>query len=153
MGGYHTKEKSSNGNLRWQSIVTKDTNDPKGWPHPEGRQRRRTTVEGSPLNQAREEESRLKDQNRPVRRPDSRADQRKLKPTASAWGSGTARRPKSKPNQRRESNVTIVDWGRTQTGPEIGDLTWRLGTPQDPGVQRHSSTTRASQQVPDKEPG
>ena len=47
MGGYHTKENSSNGNLRWRSIVTKDTNDPKGWPHPEGRQRRRNTVEGS----------------------------------------------------------------------------------------------------------
>ena len=30
MGGYHTKENSSNGNLRWRSIVTKDTNDPKG---------------------------------------------------------------------------------------------------------------------------
>ena len=41
-------------------------------------------MEGSPLNQAREEESRLKDQHRPVRRMDSRADHRKPKPTASA---------------------------------------------------------------------
>ena len=105
---------------------------------------RRTTVEGSPLNQAREEEFRLKDQHRPVIRPDSRADQRKPKPIATAWGSVTARRPKSKPNKRRESNVTNVDWGRTQTGPEIGDLTWRFGTPQDLGVQRHSSATRAA---------
>ena len=54
---------------------------------------------------------------------------------------------KSKPIQRRENNVTIVYWGRTQTGPETGDRTWRLGTPQDPGSQRHSSATRASQQV------
>ena len=60
---------------------------------------------------------------------------------------------KSKPNQRRESNVTIVDRGRTQTGPETGDLTCRLGTPQNPGDQRHISSTRASQQVSDKEPG
>ena len=60
---------------------------------------------------------------------------------------------KSNPIQRRESNVTIVYWGRTQTGPETGDRTWRLGIPQDPGIQRHSSATRASQQVPDKGPG
>ena len=40
--------------------------------------------EGSPLNQAREEESRVKDQHRPMRRPDSRVDQHKLKPTAAA---------------------------------------------------------------------
>ena len=54
---------------------------------------------------------------------------------------------------KEESNVTVVDWGRTPTGPEIGDLTGRAGTPPDPGVQRQSSTMRASQQVPDKEPG
>ena len=142
--------------LQWKPslVINSDKTlmTPKG-DHIPKEDRRRTTVKGSPLNQAREEESRLKNQHRPVRRPDSRADQRKPKPTASAWGSGTARRPKCKPNQRRESNVTIVDWGRTQTRPEIGDLTWRLGTPQDPGVQRHSSATRASQQVPDKEPG
>ena len=59
---------------------------------------------------------------------------------------------KSKPNQRRESHVTVVDRGRTPTEPEIGDPTGRVGTPPDPGVQRHSSTRRASQQVPDKEP-
>ena len=86
-------------NLRWRSIVTKDTNDPKGWPHPEGRQRRRNRVEGSPHNQAREEEPRLKDQHRPWRRSDSHADQRKPKPTASAWGSGTAQRPKANPTK------------------------------------------------------
>ena len=131
--------------------MTEDTNDPKGWPHPEGRQRRRKTVEGSPFNQAREEESRVKEQHRPVRRSDSRADQHKPKPTASAWGSRTAL-DERKPNQRRESHVTVVDWGRTPTGPEIGDPTGRVGTPPDPGVQRHSSTMRASQQVPDKEP-
>ena len=153
MGGYHPKKKPSNGNLRWRSIVTKDTNDPKGWPHPEGRQRRRNRVEGSPHNQAREEEPRLKDQHRPWRRSDSRADQRKLKSTASAWGSGTARRPKANPTKVGESNVTIVDWGRTQTVPETGDLTCRLRTPQNPGGQRHSSSTMASQQLPDKEPG
>ena len=27
-----------------------------------------------------------------------------------------------------------MDWGRTPTGPEIGDLTGRVGTPPDPGV-------------------
>ena len=30
MGGYIAKETNSNGNLCWRSIVTKDTNDPKG---------------------------------------------------------------------------------------------------------------------------
>ena len=64
-----------------------------------------------------------------------------------------ALRPKVKPTQRRESNVTIVDWGRTQTRPETGDLTWRPGTPQDQGIPKHCSPTRASRQVPDKEPG
>ena len=39
-------------------------------------------MEGSPLNQAREEESRVKDQHRPVRRPDSHLNQHKPKPTA-----------------------------------------------------------------------
>ena len=72
---------------------------PKGWPHPKGRQRRRNTVEVSPPNQAREEEPRLKEQYRPVRRQDSSADQRKPKPTASAWGSDTPRRPKANPSK------------------------------------------------------
>ena len=144
MGGYHPKENSPNGNLRWRSIVTKDTNDPKGW-HPKGRQRRRNTVEGSPHNQARQEEPRLK-------------DEQPCEPTQAEAHSVSLRqrnrtKTKSKPNQRRESNVTIVDWERTQTGPETGDLTLRLGTPQDSGGQRHSSSTRASQQVPYKEPG
>ena len=51
MGGHIAKETTSNGNLRSRSIVTKDTIDPKGWPHPEGRQGRRNTVEASPTNQ------------------------------------------------------------------------------------------------------
>ena len=135
MGGYHPKENPSNGNLRWRSIVTKDTNDPKGWPHPEGRQKRRNTVEGSPHNQAREEEP-------------TQAEAHSVSPRQ--WN---RTKTKSKPNQSRESNVTIVDWGRTQTVPETGDRTCRLGTPQNPGGQRHSSSTMASQQVPDKEPG
>ena len=41
-------------------------------------------MEGAPLNQAREEESRVKDQHRPLRRLDSRADPHKPKPTAAA---------------------------------------------------------------------
>ena len=56
-------------------------------------------MEGSPHNQAREEEPRLKEQHRPWRRSDSRADQRKPKPTALAGGSGTARRPKANPTK------------------------------------------------------
>ena len=64
-----------------------------------------------------------------------------------------SRRPKVKPTNRRESNVTIADWGRTQTWPETGDPTWRPGTPQDQGIQRHCSPMRASRQVPDKNQG
>ena len=56
-------------------------------------------MEGSPHNQAREEEPRLKEQHRPWRRADSRADQRKPKPTASAGGRGTARRPNANPTK------------------------------------------------------
>ena len=56
-------------------------------------------MEGSPHNQAREEEPRLKEQHRPWRRADSSADQRKPKPTASAGGRGTARRPKANPTK------------------------------------------------------
>ena len=56
-------------------------------------------MEGSPHNQAREEEPRLKEQHRPWRRADSRADQRKPKPTASAGGRGTARRLKANPTK------------------------------------------------------
>ena len=41
-------------------------------------------VEGSLLNPAREEEARVKDQHRPMRRLDSRVDLHKLKPTAAA---------------------------------------------------------------------
>ena len=52
-----------------------------------------------PHNQAREEEPRLKEQHRPWRRADSRADQRKLKPTASAGGRGTAQKPKVNPTK------------------------------------------------------
>ena len=54
-------------------------------------------MEGSPHNQGREEEPRLKEQHRPWRRADSRADQRKPKPTAAARGRGTARRLKANP--------------------------------------------------------
>ena len=56
-------------------------------------------MEGSPHNQAREEEPRLKEQHRPWRRADSRADQRKPKPTASARGRGTVRRLKANPTK------------------------------------------------------
>ena len=90
MGGYHTKENSSNENLRWRSIVTKDTNDPKGWPHPEGRQRRRNTVEGSPLNLPREEESRVKDQHRPCKQAEHEKHRKRregLKPNPRHQGS------------------------------------------------------------------
>ena len=146
MGGYHPKENPSNGNLRWWSIVTKDTNDPKGWPHPEGRQRRRNTVEGSPHNQAREEGRTLEKVGQSCGPTQAEAHNISLR----QWN---CTKTKSKPNQSRESNVTIVDWGKTQTGPETGDLTCRLGTPQKPGGQKHSSSTMASQQVPDKEPG
>ena len=41
-------------------------------------------MEGSPSNQAKEEESRVKEQHQPVRRSDSSADQHKPKPTVSA---------------------------------------------------------------------
>ena len=82
----HKRKNPSNGHLRLRSKVTKDTKDLKGWPHPEGRQRRRNTVEGSPHNQAREEEAGVKDQHRPMRRLDSRVDPHKPKPTAAAWG-------------------------------------------------------------------
>ena len=51
MGGYIVQETTSNGNLCSRSIVTKDTIDPKGWPHPEGRQWRRNTVEATHTNQ------------------------------------------------------------------------------------------------------
>ena len=57
---------------------------------PKEDKRRSNRVEGSPHNQAREEEPRLKEQHRPWRRADSRADQRKPKPTASAGDRGTA---------------------------------------------------------------
>ena len=153
MGGYIAKETTSNGNLRSRSIVTKDTLTPKGDHIPKEDRGEGIRWKPPPPTRSREEEPRLKEQDWAVRRLDSRPDQRKPKPTASAWGRGPRTKAKSKPTQRRESNVTIADWGRTQTQPEPGDLTWRPGTPQDQGIQRHCSSTRASQQVPDKEPG
>ena len=57
-------------------------------------------MEGSPLNQAREEEARVKDQHRPMRRLDSRVDSHKLKPTAAARGKNMRPRTQSRDEPR-----------------------------------------------------
>ena len=74
-------------------------------------------MEVSPLNQAREEEPRLKEQHRPARRPDSRADQHKPKTTASARGSGTARRPKANPT--KGGKATSRSWTEEEHRPDL----------------------------------
>ena len=153
MGGYIAKETTSNGNLRWQSIVTKDTIDPKGWPHPEGRQRRRNTVEVSRTNQVQRRGTQVEGAGPTREKAGQPCGPTQAEVHSVSLRQGPRTKAKSKPTQRRESNVTIADWGRTLTRPETGDLTWRPGTPQDQGIQRHSSATRASQQIPDKEPG
>ena len=148
MGGYIAKETTSNGNLRWFPL---GCGHPKGWPHPEGRQRRRNMVEASPINQVQRRGTQVERaglSREKAGQPDGPTKAKAHSVSLRQWPRTKA---KSKPTQRRESNVTIADWGRTQTGPETGDLTWRPGTPQGQGIQRHSSTTRASQQVPDKE--
>ena len=72
-------------------------------------------MEGTPHNQGREEEPRLKEQHRPWRRSDSRADQRKPKPTASAGGRGTARRPKANPT--KVGKATPRSWTEEEHRP------------------------------------
>ena len=78
-------------------------------------------MEGSPLNQAREEEPRLKEQHRPLKRPDSRADQHKPKPTASAWGSGTARRPRANPT--KGGKATSRSWTEEEHRLDLRQVT------------------------------
>ena len=78
-------------------------------------------MEGSPLNQAREEEPRLKDQHLPVKRQDSRANQRKPKPTASAGDSETARRRKANPT--KGGKAMSQSWTEEEHRPDLRQVT------------------------------
>ena len=101
-------------------------------------------MEGSPHNQGREEEPRLKEQHRPWRKSDSRADQRKPKPTASARGRGTARRPKANPT--KVGKATPRSWTEEEHRPYQRQVT-NMQT-------RHSTEPRRpdEQQLPNGKP-
>ena len=101
-------------------------------------------MERSPHNQGREEEPRLKEQHRPWRRSDSRADQCKPKPTASAGGRGTARRPKANPT--KVGKATPRSWTEEEHRPHQRQVT-NMQT-------RHSTEPRRpeEQQLPNGKP-
>ena len=103
---------------------------------------------------SREEEPRAKEQDRPMRRRDSHPDQRMPKYTASAWCRGPRMKANSQTHQKEGKQTSLL---RTEEEhrPDLRQVTpsWRPGTPQDQGIQRHCSATRASRQVPDQEPG
>ena len=63
----------------------------------------------------------VNDQHRPWRRPDSRADQRKPKATASARGSGTARRPKANPT--KGGKAMSRSWTEEEPRPDQRQVT------------------------------
>ena len=74
--------------------MTKDTNDPKGWPHPEGRQRRR-----NPTQPGQRRGTQVEGAAPTLEKGGSLAEQRKPKPTASAGGRETVRRLKANPTK------------------------------------------------------
>ena len=122
MGGYIGKETTSNGNLRSRSIVTKRQH----WPQRVTTSRRNTEEKehGGSLPHQPGPEKR-----NPGRR--SRTDPSEggtAARTNACWSpqrqpeaGDPARRPIVKSTKRKESNVTIADWGRTQSRPETGD--------------------------------
>ena len=129
------RKNTSNGNLRWRSIVTKDTNDQKrvttsrrkteetenggSLPKQPG-QRRGTQVEGTAPTHEK------------AGQPCGSTQAEAHSISQRQWN---RTKTKSKPNQRRESHVTIVDRGRTQTGPD--QKTRNTTGPRRPEAQQH----------------
>ena len=122
MGGYIVKETTSNGKLRSQSRVTKMHY----WPQRVTTSRRKT--------EEKEHGGSLPHQPGPEKRNPGRRSR------TDPWEGGTAtrtnacrstqhqpeagdpaRRPIVKPTKGGKANVTIADWGRTQSRPETGD--------------------------------
>ena len=110
-------------------------------------------MEGSPHNQAREEKPRLKEQHRPWRRADSRADQRKLKPTASAGGRGTARRPKANPTKVGKATPRL--WTEQEHRPYQRQVTEHAGyaPPQTPEARGTAAPLWPANKHPTKNKG
>ena len=121
MGGDIGKETTSNGNLRSWSIVTKiDTIDPKGWPHPEGIQRRRNTEEASHTNQVQRRGTQGEGAGPTREKEGQPPGPTHAEPQASAWGRGPRTKVNSQTHQkegkqrhdRRLRKNTVPTWDR-----------------------------------------